>query len=739
MRTWRGFAVAVLLGPACSDVDPTVQDPTTGVAPSTSSTSSTPPPTGETTQDPPTSTTAAATTTSGGSSTDAPTTATTTDDPDTTTPDTTTTGVVCGDGNVDPGEQCDDGPANADDHSCTADCTTNVCGDGKLGPGEGCDDGNDQDGDGCSNACALASCGDGKLDPGEACDDGDGDNTDACTMACTAAACGDGFLQPDNGEACDDGADNGPGQACKADCAANVCGDGDVGPGEACDDGNPDDADGCTTQCALTTCGNHILEPGEECDNGNNNGDTKLCSTTCKLAKCGDGLVQTDVGEKCDDGNQLDEDECYENCTQIRDIRMVRVGDHHSCAVLTGNKIKCWGLNDQGQLGIGDTATRGDQPGEMAAALPYVDLDIGVVPYIQDMALGSAHACVLLGEGTVKCWGGNAFGQLGLGDTANRGDQPGEMGINLPTLALGIPKVTRISAAGATTCVVSSDQKIKCWGRNLDGILGLGDTANRGDQPGEMGANLPFLDLGAGLKAVTVRVGGRHACAWLGADAGVKCWGAGGLLGLGDLVTRGDQPGEMGDALPIVSLPLHIASIDAGADAVCVRLATNDNTGSRCWGANGHGQLGLGDTADRGDQPGEMGANLPMTDVNYQPNYVHLGLQYACYARFDWALCWGRNDHGQLGIGSTEDVGDEPNEMGAQLVVTMVDDPPGIRDIALNPGASHACAVVKANRVKCWGRNPNGELGLGDTEDRGDDPDEMYTALPRVKLITDAF
>jgi cysteine-rich repeat protein len=91
----------------------------------------------------------------------------------------------CGDGSVQAGEECDEGPDNGPGSSCTSQCMLNVCGDGELGPGEGCDDGNTVDDDECTNACALTSCGDGRVGPGEACDDGNAIDTDACTTVCT--------------------------------------------------------------------------------------------------------------------------------------------------------------------------------------------------------------------------------------------------------------------------------------------------------------------------------------------------------------------------------------------------------------------------------------------------------------------------------------------------------------------------------------------------------------------------
>ncbi|MEZ4385148.1 MAG: DUF4215 domain-containing protein [Nannocystaceae bacterium] len=154
----------------------------------------------------------------------------------------------CGDGIVQggAGEACDDGAENGAGKACKGDCSLNVCGDGDLGPGEGCDDGNTANNDGCSAQCIGESCGDGKVQDGEACDDGNDVNTDMCTNACQEAACGDGFEQP--GEGCDDGNDVNT-DMCTNACEEASCGDGFVQPGEGCDDGNDDDGDACSNSC----------------------------------------------------------------------------------------------------------------------------------------------------------------------------------------------------------------------------------------------------------------------------------------------------------------------------------------------------------------------------------------------------------------------------------------------------------------------------------------------------------
>jgi cysteine-rich repeat protein len=132
------------------------------------------------------------------------------------------------------------------------------CGDGVVDPGEECDDGNDDDFDGCRNDCTTPICGDGIVDDGELCDDGNDDNFDGCRNDCSTPACGDGIV--DFGEECDDGNDIDDDE-CRNNCTAPFCGDGIVDPGEECDDGNNDAGDGCSPTCT-TEGGGEGCTPG---------------------------------------------------------------------------------------------------------------------------------------------------------------------------------------------------------------------------------------------------------------------------------------------------------------------------------------------------------------------------------------------------------------------------------------------------------------------------------------------
>lgn len=192
--------------------------------------------------------------------TSSPTTSTTTGDSETAASESATSlPPSCGDGAVDPGEECDAGPENSDSGVCTLGCKHALCGDGLLGPGEGCDDGNDNNGDACSNECVMASCGDAVVQEGELCDDGNNDDTDACLASCVPASCGDGKVQA-GVEVCDDG-DGDETNACTSLCLAPACDDAiksgdesDIDCGGACEPCGVDAACVVVADCASGFC-----------------------------------------------------------------------------------------------------------------------------------------------------------------------------------------------------------------------------------------------------------------------------------------------------------------------------------------------------------------------------------------------------------------------------------------------------------------------------------------------------
>ena len=230
------------------------------------------------------------------------------------------------------------------------------------------------------------------------------------------------------------------------------------------------------------------------------------------------------------------------------------IGRKFTCAVLDNASVKCWGYNAQGQLGQGSTSDLGDAGSEMGDNLPAIDLGSGRTTTA--ISAGDNHNCALLDNASVKCWGSGGSGQLGYGNTNNIGDGSGEMGDNLTVVDLGTGRTaTAISAGSSHTCALLDNSAVKCWGWYGFGSLGQGSTDNLGDGSSEMGDNLTAVDLGTGRTATAISVGQYHTCALLDNSA-VKCWGwnSSGQLGQGITSSLGDASGEMGDNLPAIDL-----------------------------------------------------------------------------------------------------------------------------------------------------------------------------------------
>ena len=148
------------------------------------------------------------------------------------------------------------------------------------------------------------------------------------------------------------------------------------------------------------------------------------------------------------------------------------------------------------------------------------------------MAGASSSTCVLLSTLDVKCWGDNSVGQLGQGHTNDLGDEPNELGDYLPPVNMGVSEIVMELYSFASSCVLLGSGSLKCFGSNGAGQLGYGDSNHRGDAANEMGDYLPYLNLGTGLTVTNLDAGFGFMVSVLD-DNSLKTWGIN-LVGLYD-------------------------------------------------------------------------------------------------------------------------------------------------------------------------------------------------------------
>jgi len=402
----------------------------------------------------------------------------------------------------------------------------------------------------------------------------------------------------------------------------------------------------------------------------------------------------------------------------------VASGRLHKCA-LYEHSVKCWGYNGNGQLGIGSTTVQ-HSPAEA------VDLGDDFRP--SKLYSGSNHVCAVTTEGDSKCWGENNYGQLGTGSTDRRGDGPNEMGDSLLTIDWGTDFQVESMCCGLShSCALSTNAKLKCIGRNQYGQLGIGNTGDLHS------ARDTEIDLGFEVAQIGCNSYSTFA---LSTGGVLKGWGYNSLGQLlqGNTLSLGDETGEMGDSLPVMDLGngFEIKAMSMGHDHSC---AVSTDGQLKCWGWNNKGQLGYEDQNNRGDGPGETGQNLPTVNLGstFLVSDVAAGYQMTCATSTSGAMkCWGYNDYGQLGQGSTSWIGDDSNEMGDFLAETIIGSEftASVR-LPSRYGLYFGVAFEESTSellLKCWGYNQYGQCGYGDTVRRGDQNNEMGDYLGFVNL-----
>lgn len=309
---------------------------------------------------------------------------------------------------------------------------------------------------------------------------------------------------------------------------------------------------------------------------------------------------------------------------------------------------------------------------------------------VTSLSAAAWHACALLASGAVRCWGRNDDGALGDGTEISSLSSVPVSGIDGSTTA-----ATAISAGFLYSCALTKSAAVECWGENAYGQLGNGTTTDSAVPVMVTGIN------GVTAKATSVSTWNLHTCAILDTGA-LECWGANdyGTLGVGSY-----QPADSTTPLVVKGIDGTTAkatSVSVGYYFSCAVLASG---AAECWGRNDYGQLGDGTTTL---------SNTPMTVSGLSSGVravaVSTGGLHACALLVSGAIeCWGANSYGQLGDGTTTD-SDVP------VQVNGID---GITDTAaaVTVGSFHTCALLDSGAVKCWGRNDDGEVGNGGTND----------------------
>lgn len=448
----------------------------------------------------------------------------------------------------------------------------------------------------------------------------------------------------------------------------------------------------------------------------------------------------------------------------VSDPIQLAAGDDFTCALLDG-QVKCWGRG--GYLGDGTTAGSGTTG--TSSGRTVLDFGSNFTPI--KVVAGRFHACALSQQGSVKCWGRNDFGQLGL-DLAGStpydfiGDAAGEMGDSLPVVNLGATMVD-VVAGGYHTCAMTESGQMKCWGYNVYGQLGQiytsGATCNAsgnrcyGDAPGEL-ASMGFIGFPVSSGVAKMAAGAYHTCALL-LNNDIYCfgWNGYGQLGRNDTTNYGGGTGEMTNPTTFKKVQLNaffssktVLAISGGHYGTCALFSDTPNQRMLCWGSDFYGEGGVGwpQSGPAGligsSATFVLGSTLPLTNINagIGVNYVNgqflylsqisAGLFSSCTLNAAGKiLCWGYGTNGNLGNGTNFHVGDGVSDTSMSGYASpwfFCDiEPYGSTNCGvtgdgsmvngtytgLYQGNYHTCASVGHDQYRCWGENAYGELGSG--------------------------
>ncbi len=432
---------------------------------------------------------------------------------------------------------------------------------------------------------------------------------------------------------------------------------------------------------AFCSSGNHVV-CGSDLVSSEMTACDGLCDVAgCAPAGCGDGIEQVD--EPCEDGNNEGGDGCSPTCQP--EATSVMMGTSHTCALLTDGNMKCWGFNSFGRLGNGT---------EDNSLTP---VPVNLSGPAQAFSAGAQHTCALMEGGSIECWGRNEYGQLGTDDIADRANP-------VPVKLADGEQAKAVACGMDHTCAILTDGSMRCWGGGHNGEIGNGDSGSNNVH------ETPVAVESLGGEAIAAVGGEDHSCALL-VGGSAQCWGANthGQIGNDGFVDDVGSDVVLPDDVALGTSKAQLLS--AGRYHTCGLMTDNSVW---CWGLNSSFQLGRGATVTKSDIP--LSVKLGTATVQA----LSAGYDFTCIMRDQEVVCWGNNAVGQLG----------QNGITNSAVPLKVLLDAKVKTLAYGMRARHMCAIFTDGKIRCWGNNAYGQLGTGDTQHRGDHPDEMANLVP---------
>lgn len=362
-------------------------------------------------------------------------------------------------------------------------------------------------------------------------------------------------------------------------------------------------------------------------------GDRHTCAVTV-----GGGVKcwGTNVSGALGDGTTTDHIWAHDVPALSIGVTAITAGLDDTCVLTTKGGVKCWGFNDQGELGDGTFSDR------------YSPVDVsGLTNGVVAIAARQAHSCAITDNGGLMCWGSNFAGELG-GPTSQTCTEFNFPCSSVPIRVTGLDSgIAEIALGDQHSCALTTAGGVKCWGRNEMGQLGDGTTTDRSTPVDVMG-------LTTGVQAIVAGV--RHTCA-VTTLGGVECWGWNAYAQLGFQTTE-TCGAAVAQSDPCSTTPADVTDLSSGVAALASgydHTCAQTTVGVKCWGSAGFGELGAHATETCANDVPCSRTPLAVTGLDHNVMTITGGGYHTCAIVGNGALkCWGLNNSGELGAKSPD-------------------------------------------------------------------------------------